>query len=61
MLEYTVCTSKPFCQEELDELFKFYNVSDLFALVFIQARQIERLQEKLSEYEIRYPSKTRFA
>jgi hypothetical protein len=46
---------------EVNELCDFYNVTKLYDLIHTQQTQIERLQEKLNEYQIRYPSKVRYA
>jgi hypothetical protein len=46
---------------EVNELCDFYSVNNLYDLIHTQQTQIERLQEKLNEYQVRYSSKVRYA
>jgi hypothetical protein len=51
----------PAQSEDLAQLMKFYAVSTLEELARIQAKHIERLQEKLPDAPNGQPSKPRFA
>lgn len=48
-------------EAEIESFMTFYSVSTLQELVLIQARHIERLQEKIPPTQMPITTKTRFA